>query len=147
MADDDWQEPYPLHVAVQGGTREQVEQLLAEGHRLDVFDDACNTPLHYAALAGNLPMLRLLLAAGANVNAYHAASLGDTPLRAIASHCTYEVAQLLVEAGADPTVPGFMGITALRRAQARKRGDGPRVAALLEQAARNPGSLKPRRRK
>jgi ankyrin repeat protein len=144
---DEWREPYPLHVAVQGSTREQVEQLLAEGHGLDVFDEAGNTPLRYAALAGNLPMLRLLLAAGADVNAHHVASIGDTPLRAIASHCTYEVAQLLVEAGADPTIPGFMGITALHRAQERKRGDGPRVATLLEQAARNPGRLQPRRRK
>lgn len=143
---DDWSEPYPLHRAVQGDTREHVAQLLAEGLPLNAFDDEGYTPLHYAVLAGNLPMIRFLLEAGADVNAHHLASIGETPLGAVARNCTYEVARLLVEAGADPTIPGWMQVSALHRARARKRGEGPQVAALLEQAARNPGSLVVRRK-
>jgi len=143
---DEWREPYPLHAAVQGNTREQVAELLAAGYELNDFDDEGHTPLHHAARAGNLPMMRLLIEAGANVNAHDAASIGETPLGAIAANCTFEVAQLLVEAGADPTIPGWMGVSALHRARERKRGEGPQIAELLERAARNPGSVRRRRK-
>ena len=41
------------------------------------------------------------------------------------------MAKLLVDAGADPTVPGWMQLTALHQSENRKRGDGPRVHELL----------------
>lgn len=38
--------------------------------------------------------------------------------------------------GADPTIEGWVRRTPLDRAQERKRGDGPRIYELLEQAAK-----------
>jgi hypothetical protein len=71
---------------------------------------------------------------GAAVNAQHEPSIGDTPLGEVAGSCSYKMASLLVAAGADPTMRGWMQLNALDRAKGRKRGDGPRVYALLVQS-------------
>ena len=46
------------------------------------------------------------------------------------------MAQLLVDSGADPTIPGWMQLSALDKAHGRKRGDGPTVYELLVAARR-----------
>jgi ankyrin repeat protein len=62
--------------------------------------------------------------------------IGNTPLGEVAGNCSLEVARLLVEAGADPSIPGWMQVSALDRSTERKRGDGPAVHALLQRAGR-----------
>ena len=135
-----------LHYAAGAGDLAEARRLLADGAPVDTFDVLDWTPLHHAAQAGHVEMMRLLLAAGADVNAHDASQIGETPLGSVAASCSYEVAQVLVEAGADPTISGWMGQTALDRAQKRKRPEGVRVKELLERAARPP-KLPPKRRR
>jgi hypothetical protein len=49
------------------------------------------------------------------------------------------MAKLLIDAGADPTIRGWMGITAVHRAKDRKDEDGQSVFDLLIKAARHRG--------
>lgn len=81
-------------------------------------------------------MIKYLLAAGADVNAHIPQTVGDTPLGAIACSCSFVVAKILTDAGADPTIPGWMQLTALDRAKDRNRDEGDRVYALLLDVAK-----------
>jgi ankyrin repeat protein len=125
-----------LHFAAEDGNLAEVTRLLNEGHSPNVFDELGKTPLHYAAARGHLDVMRLLLASGADVNARDERVIGDTVLRAVASNCTFDVAKVLVDAGADPTIPGWMMLTALHKSEERKKPEGVRVHQLLLQAAR-----------
>jgi ankyrin repeat protein len=92
--------------------------------------------LHYAARGEHLDLVQLLLGSGARVDAHHAPTIGNTPLGDVAATCSLAMARLLVEAGADPTIPGWMQLTALDKAAGRQRGDGPKVYELLLQSVR-----------
>lgn len=124
-----------LHFAAQDGDLEKVRALIASGADLNTFDELGMTPLHYAAKEEHLEVARFLLQHGASVNARSEPTIGNTPLGEIAATCSLRMARLLVEAGADPTIPGWMQITALHRAGNRKRGEGPQVHELLLKAA------------
>lgn len=126
-----------LHFAAQDGDLELVKRLLNEGYQPNVFDDLGWTPLHYAAKGGHLDVMRLLLASGADVNANDERVIGNTPLGEVASNCSFEVAKILIDAGGDPTIPGWMQLTAIHKAEDRKRPEGKRVLELLEQAAKH----------
>jgi hypothetical protein len=52
----------------------------------------------------------------------------------VAAECSLAVAQLLVDAGADPRIPGWMQLTALHKAEGRRDEEGQRVYALLKKA-------------
>jgi len=130
----------PLDYAVHRGDEALVRQLLAAGASIDRFDDLGYTPLHHAAKHGYLKVMELLLAAGADVDARAPDDriIGETPLGEVAGDCTYEVAKILIDAGADPLIPGFMQVNALDKAQRRKRPEGLRVIELLERAVKVP---------
>jgi hypothetical protein len=70
------------------------------------------------------------------VNAHDEAQIGETPLGAVPPTCSYEMAKLLIDSGADPTIPGWMAITAVHRARDRKDEEGQQVFDLLVKAAR-----------
>jgi ankyrin repeat protein len=76
-----------------------------------------------------------VLEAGADVNANDEARIGNTPLRAVAEECSLAVAAVLVDAGADPRIPGWMNLTALHQAEGRQDEEGQRVYALLKRVA------------
>jgi ankyrin repeat protein len=124
-----------LHFAAQDGDITRVRQLLDDGRSPNVFDDISKTPLHYAAENGHIDIMRVLLEAGADVNAHEEARIGNTPLRDVAAECSLAVATLLVDAGADPRIPGWMQLTALDKAEERTNQEGQRVYALLKSVA------------
>jgi ankyrin repeat protein len=128
---DDWFERSQLHFAVADGDIERMKILIAEGSNVNAFDEIGFTPLHHAARSERLEAIDLLLSAGANVNAQDASKAGNTPLGEVAGICSLAVARALVQAGADPSLPGHMQLSALDRASERKRGEGPTVYEFL----------------
>ena len=128
-----------LHDAARAGDVEECRRLLDEGYQPGEFDDLGYTPLHYAARGQHLEVMKLLIDSGADVNANEERVIGNTPLGDVAGNCSFAVAELLIEAGADPTIPGWMQLTALHKASERKRPEGLRVHQLLKQAARKFG--------
>ena len=125
-----------LHFAAGDGDLGEVQRLLSEGRNVNAFDDLGMTPLHYAAKKERIEVAQCLIEHGANVNAHHEPSIGNTPLGEVAGNCSLRIAKLLVDSGADPTIPGWMQLTALHRAERRKRGDGPLVYELLVRASK-----------
>jgi ankyrin repeat protein len=59
---------FALHRACSGGSASAVAGLLANGYNADERDNAGISPIYYPAVRGNLPILRMLLEKGANVN-------------------------------------------------------------------------------
>jgi ankyrin repeat protein len=107
----------PLHFATQSGDLAAVTELLSKGKNPNHFDEGGCTPLHYAAAEGHLEVVKALLTGGANVNACDQDVIGNTPIYHIAGNCTLEMATLLVDAGTDPTIPGWMQLNALHLAE------------------------------
>lgn len=94
----------PIHDAARMGTRADVERILRSDPKMrDVPTESMgSTPLHLAALNVDGGPLRVLLAAGASVNARD--KTGATPLHMAAYATRSEHAKLLLKAGADPHV-------------------------------------------
>jgi ankyrin repeat protein len=125
-----------LHFAAARGDLDKCRELISRGYSVNDFDELGHTPLHYAVKDEQIEAAKLLLAAGANVNARDESKIGNTPLGEIAGNCSLEMAKLLVEAGADPSIAGWMQICALDLAAERKRGDGPAIYKLLRAATK-----------
>jgi ankyrin repeat protein len=146
--DDDWYEKERLHRAAESGDVEVIKALLEEGLPINTFDeDLSRTPLHYAAIGGHIGAVRCLIDAGADVNAHEEEKIGETPLGAVAANCTFEMAKILIDAGADPTILGWMTLTALDRSAERERPEGKRVHKLFVDAAKRCNPNSPRLRK
>ena len=125
------QQSQQLHFAAMDGDIDAIEACLAARFPIDQFDETGRTALHLAAQNNHLEAVRVLLRGGANVNAINPDVCGDTPLGSIAGNCSLAMAALLLQAGANPRIPGPMKLTAIDRAKDRKRGDGPAVYKLL----------------
>ena len=127
-----------LHAAVEDVNLPMVSLLLDHdgSAALDWFDYVDRTPLMIAVDTESIKIAKRLLEAGADVNAHNEPRIGDTALRRAAENGTLEMVELLLAAGADPTIPGWMARTPLDKARGRKRGDGPRIYERLEQAAK-----------
>lgn len=127
-----------LHDAVQHGNRDFVKQMLEAGwtKHIDYFDELSFTPLMWAAVGNNIPMVELLLSFGANVNAHEEERIGNTALREVATSGTFEMAQVLLNHGADPLIPGWMQINAIMAAQSRfdceKSPEAKRILDVLK---------------
>jgi len=132
--DDDPVARWPLHFAAMNNDLSWIEEELSRGRPVNEYDDFGHTPLHWAVMKANEGAVRSLIAAGADVNAHDERVIGNTPLGEVAGNCTSCMASILVEARADPTIPGWMQLTALDRALTRKDRDGPAVIGLLRTA-------------
>lgn len=102
-----------LHRAAQLNDTEMVEFYLEHGCpvTLETFDYVSQTPLIRAADHGQIDVVVRLLSAGANPNAHDEKRIGNTALREAVRGCHAEIVSLLLRAGGDPTIPGFMAIS------------------------------------
>jgi cytohesin len=93
----------PLCLAVGNGFQAVTEVLLANKAEVNVSDKYMkNTPLHLAAEGGQLKIIQMLLAAGANPNAEN--KTGQTPLSFAAKSVSLEAMKMLLGAGVNPNV-------------------------------------------
>lgn len=103
------------------------------------------TPLHYAARAGQLRCVELLISHDADVNA-RTASGGATPLHRAAHQGHTEVAAALIAARADLTIVDSDGSTVLHKAAEEGRTDTfdlllrerPSLASVRDRKGRTP---------
>lgn len=136
-----------LHASAESGNQEIVELLLGAGGKsaLNKFNELSRTPLMLAVEKEHFEIARKLIEAGADVNAFDEPRIGNTALREIADLGSYEMIELLVQEGADPTIPGWMGISALDLARRRvgkksrkfSKEENLKILALLEETAKN----------
>lgn len=130
-----------LMAALYRGHQSVVEALIGMGADVDVFAAAATgrlpdltralddpgllnsysfdgwTPLHLASFFGHGDAVRTLLDAGATVDAISRNSLRNTPLHAAAAGRHTTVALLLLERGAEASIPDSGDYTALKIAQ------------------------------
>jgi ankyrin repeat protein len=123
----------PLIWASGFGDPAAVRVLIDAGANLEVHDALQGfTPLMHAVRTGKIENVRLLIEAGADLEARN--HKGQTVLLVAAdnSGATEEVAQLLIEAGADVTAVDDAEFSALDLARKRTDPRGGAVVALLE---------------
>ena len=125
-----------LHLASFFGKPEVARLLIDSGASVETYttNDFANQPLHAAAAGRHIEVCRLLLAAGANVNATQHG--GYTPLHEAAQHGDVEMVELFLSAGADPSIAVTDGGTAADLADAAGHPD---VANRLRDVASRSG--------
>ena len=112
-----------LHFAAFFGKAEAAKVLLEHGASVDVYtrNPFANQPLHAAAAGRHIEVCRVLLAAGADVNATQHG--GFTPLHEAAQHGDAEMTELFLSAWADPSSLTDAGETAADLAAAAGHAD------------------------
>ena len=121
-----------LHLAAFFGKAEAARTLIDAGARVDTYGQNAfaNQPLHAAAAGRHIDVCRLLLAAGADVEATQHG--GYRPLHEAAGSGTVELVELFLSAGADPTATTDDGRDPAALAEAGGHVD---VAARLREVA------------
>jgi ankyrin repeat protein len=117
----------PLMWATWGDNPALINMLLAHHAKLDALDNDGLTPLGIAAQNGKVKATRVLLDAGADVNA-PVAKGGYTPLMLASISGSSELAAALIEHGAKVNAANPGGLTALMIAAA---GNRSAIAGLL----------------
>ena len=107
---------YPLLQAIAQSDVKEVKRLIQSGAKLDVEDAnfSNRTALHVAVETGNVEIARMLLDAGAKINALTTAK--ETALLMIDKDATPELVRLLIERGANVNAQNEEGETALMKA-------------------------------
>lgn len=100
-----------VFAAAATGRSDHLQRLLALPGAVTAYSYDGWTPLHLAAFFGQRAATRLLLDAGADVQAVSRNTLENTPLHAATAGRHSDVALLLLEAGADPAVSDSGGHT------------------------------------
>jgi len=128
--------------AARQGLVEEVKRFYSTGVGIDARAKGGVTPLHEAAKAGQLDVIKWLLDSGANINARTDVQPGDPGAEsalylAVCARKTESV-KLLLERGANPNLKSSDGSSAL--AEAASNGDLELVKILIEHRAKvNPG--------
>jgi cytohesin len=117
----EWYDCTLLHEAAKGGDPELIRRLVARGLDVDAHDEDGRTPLQDAVAYGKVEAVAALIEAGADVNAGKGSAL-----RTAAQRQNIPIVQLLLAAGADPSLKDREGRTAASLA-------GRRVQTLLDQ--------------
>ncbi len=122
----------PLHVAADEGFDGIAEALLQRGAEKDALDHEGCTPLMGASMRGHAPVVKTLLAAGANLSVRNRVR-GLTALDIAAAEGHVGVIEVIVDHGADIDDYDDDGVTALRRAAQEDQVGA--VDALIEAGA------------
>lgn len=121
------QDESPLMLAALKGNLQLCKKLVARNAEVN---KAGWTPLHYAATGAHIPVMQLLLAQSANVDA--ASPNGSTPLMMAAMYGNAAAVKLLLAAGADVGQKNSLGLTALNFAtQAQRQESTALIAAAM----------------
>ena len=126
-----------LMLAAYNGNAAAVEVLLQRGADPDHRNDRGQVPLAGAAFKGDLAVVRLLLAHGAAVDG---PSGGRTPLMVAAMFDRVEIAQALLDAGADAGRRDGEGMGPLELADRMGAGKVPALLARRRLAGQGEGT-------
>ncbi|KAJ1351275.1 Ankyrin repeat domain-containing protein 44 [Parelaphostrongylus tenuis] len=88
--------------AILTRNKSAVQSMILDGFDVSKSDSNGNSPLHYAAFAGDVAIASILIECGANINAQD--SRGLTPLHRTIPSRNFAVAKLLIEKGCDVTL-------------------------------------------
>jgi ankyrin repeat protein len=109
---------------------------------LEQFDYISNTPLIRAAEKGQTEVVVRLLAARVNPNAHDEDRIGNTAIREAVRGGHAEIVSLLLRAGADPTIPGWMAISAVDQAWYEVQATHETLREIRSMLASFPSSLR-----
>jgi uncharacterized protein len=125
----------PLMMAVLKGQVAMAAAMLAK--EADVNKPGW-APLHYAATAGNIELITLLLENHAYIDAE--SPNGSTPLMMAAQYGTPSAVKLLLEEGADPLLKNQLGLTAIDFARRVERADSAEIIGAFVRAKQPKGA-------
>ena len=109
---------------------------------LEQFDYIQQTPLIRAADSGRTDVVVRLLAARVDPNAHDRERIGNTAIREAVRGGHTEIVSLLLRAGADPTIPGWMAISAVDQAWYEVQGAHETMREIRALLATYPSSLR-----
>jgi len=133
-----------LHDAAEVGDLQMVDFFLARDcpKTLEQFDYTAKTPLIRAADHGQSIVVTRLLATSINIDSHDELRSGNTAIREAVRGGHTEIVSLLLESGADPTIPGWMGISAVDQAWDEVEGTLETVYELQSMLAIYPSSVR-----
>jgi len=135
-----------LHDAAQAGDLEMVDFFLERECplTLESFNYVEQTPLIRASDHGQAEVVVRLLSARVNPDANHEKRIGNTAIREAVRGGYSNIVELLLRAGADPTIAGWMNISAVDQAWYEVESDHKTIRRIRELLGSFPSSLRDR---
>jgi ankyrin repeat protein len=132
-------DPFWFHDIVWYGNVDLVGKILDmfPGIDLNQRDDFSMYPLSIAAFNKNVPLVQKLLVCGANINAGDPEQAVNSALREVVSTADLGMVQLLLKAGANPNLRGWMGLSAVDAAKDRMKDQGDEESRKILEAIQN----------
>lgn len=133
-----------LHDAAEDGNVEMVDFYLDHEcpATLEQFDYIQQTPLIRAAHNGQTDIVVRLLSARVNPNAHDEEQIGNTAIREAVRAGHKDIVSILLKAGADPTIPGWMTISAVDQAWYEIEGPHDTISEIRNLLSDYPSSLR-----
>lgn len=123
---------HALWCAAHQGDVSAISRLIAEGVDVNTWDRHGRNALTFAASSGHFDAMKMLVEAGAWIDPFEEGSLFKSPLMCAAHHGRLEIAEYLLDRGADPTLHG--GIAVCTAEYYAREGNHEYLAAILRRA-------------